>query len=82
MTPVTVVLRPEETAYWVNFDIPVPLFLAPLYSAIRLQDAEDRATGCIGTPRLPTIDCALRNHFGNSHPSLLKVSQQNVQRPR
>ncbi|CAE7780907.1 unnamed protein product [Symbiodinium sp. CCMP2592] len=29
-----------ETAYWVNYDISVPLFLAPLYASDRLEDAD------------------------------------------
>jgi len=29
-----------ETAYWVNYDISVPLFLAPKYAADRLEDAD------------------------------------------
>ncbi|CAE7492352.1 unnamed protein product [Symbiodinium pilosum] len=29
-----------ETAYWVNYDISVPLFLAPKYATDRLEDAE------------------------------------------
>lgn len=29
-----------ETAYWVNFDISVPLFLAPIYSLDRVEDAD------------------------------------------
>ncbi|CAE7738957.1 unnamed protein product [Symbiodinium microadriaticum] len=29
-----------ETAYWVNYDISVPLFLAPIYASDRLEDAE------------------------------------------
>lgn len=28
-----------ETAYWVNFDISVPLFLAPIYALDRVEDA-------------------------------------------
>ena len=30
-----------ETAYWVNYDINVPLFLAPIYARTRVQDAND-----------------------------------------
>lgn len=29
-----------ETSYWVNYDISVPLFLAPTYASDRLEDAE------------------------------------------
>ncbi|CAE7241969.1 unnamed protein product [Symbiodinium natans] len=29
-----------ETAYWVNYDISVPLFLAPTYASDRLEDAD------------------------------------------
>ena len=45
------VLYYPETAYWVNFDIDVPLFL-PLYAATRLHDlrliARDEAEGRMG----------------------------------
>ncbi|CAK0880257.1 unnamed protein product [Prorocentrum cordatum] len=30
-----------ETAYWVNYDISVPLFLAPVYAKSRVEDALD-----------------------------------------
>ena len=35
----SVVFYPE-TAYWVNFDISVPLFLAPLYTLDRVEDGD------------------------------------------
>mmetsp|Transcript_74333 Transcript_74333/g.131508 ORF Transcript_74333/g.131508 Transcript_74333/m.131508 type:complete len:863 (-) Transcript_74333:126-2714(-) len=30
-----------ETSYWVNYDISVPLFLAPVYTKSRVEDAND-----------------------------------------
>mmetsp|Transcript_21496 Transcript_21496/g.48478 ORF Transcript_21496/g.48478 Transcript_21496/m.48478 type:complete len:821 (-) Transcript_21496:164-2626(-) len=39
-----------ETAYWVNYDISVPLFLAPTYASDRFEDAETLDTMAAAPP--------------------------------
>lgn len=43
-----------ETAYWVNYDISVPLFLAPIYTLDRIEDANtiDSMPGSVLTGQL------------------------------